>query len=596
MIPALLEIQALRAAFATGLTAESLVDNLYDRIAAYSDPAVFIALVPRAEACAAAQAVDPVLPLAGIPFVVKDNIDVAGMPTTAACPDFAYNAEVDAICVARLRAAGAILLGKTNMDQFATGLNGTRSPFGAPRCVFNADYIAGGSSSGSAVAVAAGLAAFALGTDTAGSGRVPAACNNLIGLKPSIGMISTTGVVPACKSIDCVSIFANSPADAMTVLAEAQGFDSTDPYSRAAHAIILPLAPKLGILAPDQRDFAGDDEASALYDAAIQHAISLGWTVQPIDYAPFRAVASLLYEGAFVAERLAAIRDFYLSHAASFDSSVRTIIASAQKFSAADLFADMYKLHALRQTTKSELAAVDAFLLPTAPTIFTVAQMVAQPIVHNTTLGLYTNFVNLLDLAAVALPAGFRRTGLPFGVSLIGPAFSEASLAALATSLHAAIACGVGISRAPAQTTYPAPAPDAVNLVVAGAHLSGMALNHELTALGARLVCATTTAGDYQLYALATTPPKPGLVNRPGFTGQGIAVEVWSLTPENFGRFVAALPAPMGIGRVTLADGTTHPGFLCEAHALEGAINITAYGSWRAFLDITQHGQTGPRV
>ncbi|GAA5266467.1 allophanate hydrolase [Acidiphilium sp. MT5] len=586
MIPHLLEIQQLRAAFSAGLKPEELIDTLYDRIAAYSDPAVFIALVPHAEARAAARAVNPSLPLAGIPFVVKDNIDVAGMPTTAACPDFAYTALVDATCVGRLRAAGAILLGKTNLDQFATGLNGTRSPFGAPRCVFNADYIAGGSSSGSAVAVAAGLAAFSLGTDTAGSGRVPAACNNIFGLKPSIGLIPTRGVVPACKSLDCVSIFANSPADAVAVLAEAHGFDQTDAYSRAAQAVALPLQPKLGILATYQRDFVGDDDAAKLYEATIQHAIRLGWVVQPIDYTPFRAAASLLYEGAFVAERLAAIRDFYLSHPASFDPTVRAIINGTQKFSAADLFADIHKLQALRQITKTEMSKVDALLLPTAPTTFTVEQMLAHPIINNSTLGLYTNFVNLLDLAAIALPVGFRPNGLPFGVSLIGPAFSEASLAALATSLHTAVSGSVGINRTRTLATSAAQAPGTVTLVVAGAHLSGMALNHELTALGATLVCATRTAQDYQLFALQTTPPKPGLVHRPGFIGSGIAVELWSLSPENFGRFVAALPAPMGIGRVTLADGTTHPGFLCETYALDRAIDITAYGGWRAFRDI----------
>ncbi|MDE8342524.1 MAG: allophanate hydrolase [Acidocella sp.] len=588
MIPELLEIPALRAAFAAGLTPAALVDSLYDRIEAWPDKAVFITLVPREDARAVAQGMDMSLPLAGMPFVVKDNIDVAGMPTTAACPDFAYIPKVDATVVARLRAAGAILLGKANLDQFATGLNGTRSPYGAPRSVFNADYISGGSSSGSAVAVAAGLAAFALGTDTAGSGRVPAACNNIVGLKPSIGLIPATGVVPACKSLDCVAVFANSAADGMAVLQAAQGYDAADAYSRPVQTVTLPTTPKLGVLAARDRDFAGDAAAAALYQAAVRQAAALGWVVQEIDYAPFRNIAALLYGGAYVAERLAAVKPFYDVHAASFEPTVREIIGGAERYSAADAFTDIYKVQALRHAALAELARVDALLLPTAPTIFTVAQMQEQPIAHNATLGLYTNFVNLLDLAAIALPAGFRSTGLPFGVSLIGPAFSEASLAGYTSTLHQALGAGAGGRRASPRSGFSQPEPEEVMLVVAGAHLSGMVLNHELINLGARLVSATSTAPDYKLYALSTTPPKPGLARSPGFMGAGIAVEVWALTPEAFGWFVAALPAPMGIGRVSLADGTVHPGFLCEAYALAGATDITTHGGWRAYLKSQQ--------
>ncbi len=585
MIPDLLEIPALRAAYAAGaITPETLIEALYARIETYPDRAVFISLVPKEEALAAASALgDTSLPLYGIPYVVKDNIDVAGMPTTAACPDFAYAAERDATVVAKLRAAGAILIGKTNLDQFATGLNGTRSPYGAPRSVFNADYISGGSSSGSAVAVAAGLAVFSLGTDTAGSGRVPAACNNIVGLKPSIGRFSAAGVVPACKSLDCVAVFANSAADAMAVLRAAEGYDEADAYSRKPREVVLPVAPRLGVLAVRGRDFAGDTQAAALYAAAVAKAVELGWQVTEIDYTPLRDIAALLYGGAYVAERLAAVKDFFATHADAFDPTVRQIIGGAQKFSAADAFADIYRVQALRHAALAELVKCDALLLPTAPTIFTVAEMLEQPIKHNSTLGLYTNFVNLLDLAAIALPAGFRENGLPFGVTFIGPAFADASLAGYASTLHAALGAGAGVSRKQPQASYTAPAPEEVTVVVAGAHLSGMVLNHELVNFGARLVSATTTAPDYKLYALATTPPKPGLSHTPGFSGSGIAVEVWALTPENFGRFVAALPAPMGIGRVTLADGTVHPGFLCEAYALEGATDITSYGGWRVY-------------
>ena len=584
MIPDLLEIPTIRAAYAAGLAPAALIDTLYGRIEAYPDKAVFISLVPR-EAALAAIPANTSLPLYGIPFVVKDNIDVAGMPTTAACPDFAYVAVQDATVVARLREAGAILLGKTNLDQFATGLNGTRSPYGAPRCVFNTDYISGGSSSGSAVAVAAGLASFSLGSDTAGSGRVPAACNNIVGLKPSIGRISAVGMVPACQSLDCVAIFANSTADAMEVLAVAEGYDETDPYSRHPQTVSLQAVPRLGVLAPADRDFAVDEGAAALYQTALERAETLGWRLVEIDYAPFRAVAALLYGGAFVAERLAALREFYASHTESFDPAVRAVIGGADAFSAADTFADLHRLQALRSTAMAGLGDYDALLLPTAPTIFTVVQMAAQPIANNSILGLYTNFVNLLDMAAIALPAGFRGNGLPFGVTLIGPAFSEASLAGYAQALQNALGTTAGVTRLAPRAVYAVPAPDEVKLVVAGAHLSGMALNHELTNLGARLVATTTSALDYKLYALSTTPPKPGLAHTPGFTGPGIAVEVWAFSPAAFGRFVAALPAPMSIGQVQLADGSVQPGFLCEAYALAGAADITAYGGWRCYLE-----------
>ena len=386
MIPDLLEIAALRAAYAAGdLTPEALIATLYERIEAYRDKAVFISLVPKTEALAAARALKghAALPLYGIPYVVKDNIDVAGMMTTAACPDFAYPATQDATCIAKLRAAGAILLGKTNLDQFATGLNGTRSPYGAPRSVFNADYISGGSSSGSAVAVAAGLACFALGTDTAGSGRVPAAFNNIVGLKPTIGRISATGVVPACKSLDCVAIFANSAGDAMTVLKVVEGYDPTDAYSRPTNNIALPAAPRLGVLKPKDRHFAGDAEAAALYADALAKAEALGWQTVTIDYAPFRDIAALLYGGAFVAERLAAIETFFTRHAASVHPVVREIIAGAHKFSAADAFSDIYKVQALRQAARAEFATCDALLLPTAPTLFSVADILEEPIRRN---------------------------------------------------------------------------------------------------------------------------------------------------------------------------------------------------------------------
>ena len=587
MIPVLLEIAPIHAAYRAGaLTPVRLVTTLLERIETYPDKAVFISRPSNADILAQAAALQPEdldrLPLFGIPFVAKDNIDVAGLPTTAACPDFAFYPEKDASVIARLRAAGAILLGKTNLDQFATGLNGTRSPHGAPRSVFNADYISGGSSSGSAVAVAAGLAVFSLGSDTAGSGRVPAGINNLIGLKPSIGRIPATGVLPACQSLDCVSVFAICAADALTVLHAAEGFCAADPYSRPPQNRTLPAKPRAGILAPAEREFFGDEEAAKLYDAALAEAKSQGWELVEIKYASFREIAAMLYGSAFAAERLTGIKEFFARAPDSFDPSVRAILEGAAKYSAVDLFDAQYKQAGLKILAEAELAKIDLLLLPTAPASFTVAQMQADPLGANAKLGLYTNFVNFMDLAAIALPAGFGANGLAYGVTLIAPAFTDAALAALADGLHRALGAGAGKSKTQPQTSLPPPAPE-VTLVVAGAHLSGMVLNHELLALDARLIAATRTAPGYKLFALDTIPPKPGLVHSPGFAGAGIAVELWSLTAEALGKFVAALPAPMGIGKVQLADGSTHPGFLCEAWALEGAEDITPHGGWRAY-------------
>ncbi|MDD2878276.1 MAG: allophanate hydrolase [Acidiphilium sp.] len=583
MIPDPLEIAVLRRMIGEGqLTVPDLVAMLYDRALAYPDPAVFITLRERADLLAEAALIDPTLPLAGMVFAVKDNIDVAGLPTTAACPAFSYMPMQDATVVARLRAAGAIPLGKTNLDQFATGLNGTRSPYGAPRSVFGSEYISGGSSSGSAVAAGTGICVFALGTDTAGSGRIPAGFNNVIGLKPTRGRVPASGVVPACQSLDCVSIFANSAADAATILSIAEGHDPDDPYSRAPADIALPSLPRIGILAPDERVFADDAAYAALHESALAQATALGWTLVEIDYAPFRAAAALLYEDAFVAERLAGIRPFFRFHADAMDPVVAAIIEGAERFDAADAFLAATRLQALRQRTDTILARIDALLLPTSPTIFTVAELRAQPVVRNATLGRYTNFVNLLDLAAVALPAGFRPDGLPFGMTLIGPAFTDRALLYLADALHHALGAGAGASRAQPATSLSRPVDERISLVVAGAHLSGMMLNHELTERGAILEDATTTAPAYRLFTLATTPPKPGLV-RDETSTTAIAVERWSLTPAAFAGFVASLPAPMTIGKVELADGSIHPGFCCEPGVLPSAIDITTYGGWRAY-------------
>ncbi len=585
-------IAGLQAAYRSGRRPAEIVAAVFERIAASPDAAVWISRrAPdevRREAEALAEDPAGALPLWGIPFAVKDNIDVAGLPTTAACPPFAYQPQADAPVVARLRAAGALVIGKTNLDQFATGLVGVRSPYGAPHCVFNPDYIAGGSSSGSAVAVARGQVAFALGTDTAGSGRVPAAFNHLVGVKPSRGLLSTTGVVPACRSLDCVSVFATSCAEADLVRRVAQGFDAADDYARAAAPRPLPREGLVvGVLAEADREFLGDTSAAALYARAVATLAELGWQARPIDYAPFRAAAGLLYGGAWVAERLAALEDALQRHRDAFDPTVRQIVESARRYTAADAFRAHHTLAGLARCAAATWREVDILLLPTAPTIYRIADVRADPLQLNANLALYTNFVNLLDYCAVAIPAGFRSDGLPFGVTAVAPAFADDDLAAVADRLHRAFGPTSGAHRTPLPAAIPpgTPAGDAVPLAVVGAHLSGQPLNHQLAERGAVLVARTRTAATYRLYALSgTEPPKPGLVHDPAADGRGIEVEVWQLSAAAFGSFVAAVPPPLAIGTVRLAGGEAVKGFVCEPAGLAGSVEITSFGGWRAYL------------
>ena len=546
-----------------------LLREIDHRITARGDDAVWIHRAPLEELLASIPA-DSSLPLYGLPFAVKDNIDVAGWPTTAACPEFSYLPKEDAGVVARLRALGAIPIGKTNLDQFATGLNGTRSPYGAPRSVFDERFISGGSSSGSAVAVAAGLCTFSLGTDTAGSGRVPAAFNELIGLKPTKGALSTRGVVPACRSLDCVSIFAISVSDAQAIFAQARAFDSADGFSRPwvpANGTIH----RIGIPREDQLEFCGDDAMRALFATARERCAALGYEIVEIDFAPFRDTATLLYAGPWVAERTAAVGEYLDTHPEVGHPVVRQIVSSGKKFSAIETFRASYELARLRRLVEQEWRKMDALLLPTAPTIYTVEQMLADPVQLNSNLGLYTNFVNLLDLSGLAVPAGFRPDGLPLGVTFLGPAFADDVLAQLGAQFLG--------------EPVPKVAATEVLLSVVGAHLSGQPLNHQLTSRGGKLVKTCRTAPDYRLYALANTKPaKPGLVRAPGFTGPGIETEVWSLSTAAFGSFVAETPAPMGIGTAILEDGSVVKGFLCETAALDGAKEITEFGGWRGYL------------
>ncbi|MES2490401.1 MAG: allophanate hydrolase [Pseudomonadota bacterium] len=597
MLPQILTISDLQTRYREGsLTPLQLIEDVLQRIAASTDKAVWIsrvsdvALRDAAQALMKAGAPSANQPLWGIPFAVKDNIDCAGLDTTAACPSFAYRPQEDAAVVARLRAAGALLIGKTNLDQFATGLNGTRSPYGAPRSVFDSRYISGGSSSGSAVAVAAGQVCFSLGTDTAGSGRVPASFNNLIGIKPTKGLLPTHGVVPACRSLDCVTVFAATAADADQVRRVAQGDDARDPYARTAPQRSLPVAGfRFAVLPVAQREFFGDGEAARLYAESIERLKGLGGVAVEFDYTPFRDAASLLYSGGFVAERLEPLREFIHGRSAEMDATVYRIISGAARFTAADLFADITTLTALRRKTDSAWTQFDLMLLPTSPTTYRVDEMQADPVQLNSRLGLYTNFVNLLDCCAVAVPAGFRGNGLPFGVSLIAPAFADDALAALAERLHRSGQFGLGVDRKAtileSTMSISVPADDRIVIAVVGAHLTGMPLNHELTGPGGTLVRKARTTKNYRFYVLPnTTPKKPGLVYAPDAEGPGIELELWSLPAAAFGQFVARIPSPLGIGKLKLEDGTEVSGFLCEAYAVAGAQEITSLGGWRAYI------------
>jgi allophanate hydrolase len=566
----------------------------YARHRAHGDDAIFITLRPEAEVLAEAEALQAEGPrgrtLWGIPVAVKDNIDVAGLPTTAACPAFAYKPECDATVVARLRAAGAIVIGKTNLDQFATGLNGSRSPYGVPRNALRADLVPGGSSSGSASAVAAGIVPAALGTDTAGSGRVPAGLQNLVGLKPSLGLVSTAGVVPACRTLDCVSVFALTVEDAWAVLSVAAGPDAGDPWSRA-----LPLGwrgavpPKLRIAVPrpEDLDVAGDAAAAASFAAAVERAKALGAEIVPLDMAPFYETARLLYEGPWIAERYLTIRDLLAKDPEAILPVIRQVIAGRPLPDAAETFAARYRVAELALVAKAAMKGIDALMVPTAPRPVTLAEMAADPIGANSLLGRYTNFVNLLDLCALAIPASLAADGTAAGVTLIAPAGHDAVLAGIGQALHAAAGLPLGATGLPHPAVTPAPvraAPAAIEIAVVGAHLSGMPLNRELTDRGGSFLRATTTTADYRLFALPGGPPaRPGLI-RVGAGGAAIALEVWSLPPEGFGRFVSGIPSPLGIGTLALADGTSVKGFLCETIATEGARDVTAFGGWRAFV------------
>lgn len=567
----------------------------YERIRAHDDPGIFITLRDESDAVAEARALgNSDLPLFGVPVAVKDNIDVRGLPTTAACPAFSYVAEKDATAVARLRAAGAIVVGKTNLDQFATGLVGVRTPYPVPRNALRADYIPGGSSSGSAVAVSAGLVPLSLGTDTAGSGRVPAMTNNIVGLKPSLGLVSTFGVVPACRTLDCVSVFALTVDDAWAALDVMAGHDPLDVYSRRrAHGAMSAIPPylKIGVPRPDSRVFFGDDNAAADYEAALTRLAGLGVTLVEVDIAPFYEAARLLYEGPWVAERYASARELIDTKPDALHPVTRAIIEGGKRPTAHDTFTAFYRLEELRRVTEKTFDMIDALALPTAPTVYTVEQVLNEPVQLNSRLGTYTNFVNLLDLCGLAVPAVLHDDKRPFGITLLAPGGRDALLASVGRVFHADTGLPLGATGA-AQTPIVALAPVArdgeIAIAVVGAHLSGMPLNGELTTLGGRFLEKTATAPDYRLFALAgTNPAKPGMLRVAAGQGAAIEVEIWALPAAGFGQFVAAIPAPLSIGTLTLADGRRAKGFLVEAEAVNGARDISGFGGWRAFASRT---------
>jgi len=593
----MLTIADWRNAYAEGANPAELLHALATRLAA-TDPAIWIHRATTAQidtqverlVAAQAQAGDThsvlrTLPLFGVPFVVKDNIDIAGVPTTAACAAFAYVAPSSATAVQKLLDCGAVWMGKTNLDQFATGLVGTRSPWGRPSSALQPEYISGGSSSGSAVAVALGLVPFALGTDTAGSGRVPAAFNNIIGLKPTPGRISNHGVVPACRTLDCIAVFALVARDAAAVLAVMEGTDALDPWSDCSPAS-LPAPSSLRIGVPAEPDM--NPGYRTVWAQVLQQLSTQGHESRSVDFAPLHAVAELLYNGPWVAERHTVVDTLLRDDPDALDPVVRKVIAGATRYTATDAFRARYALQTAKQSLNGLWQDYDVLMVPTTPEHPLFVEVEADPIGRNARLGRYTNFVNLLGWSAIALPAGMTSAGLPFGITLIAPAGHDALLAEVAIRWQQGFSLPLGATGMMDDGNSPPTAMPkhraSLDIAVVGAHLTGMPLNHQLHQAGARLKSTTTTAACYRLHALAnTTPPKPGL-ERVNDGGSAIVVEVWTMPEASVGGFLAQIPPPLGLGNLELADGTRVKGFICEPAGLEGATDITAWGGWRAWV------------
>lgn len=591
-----LRLSVLRSAYRAGtLTPRKLIGELLAKAAALNPEFhLFIRLLSEAEVAPyldrlETQDIDA-LPLYGIPFAIKDNIDLAGIPTTAACPAFARTPAESATLVAQLIALGALPIGKTNLDQFATGLNGTRSPYGKCRNSVHPDYPAGGSSSGSSLAVALGVASFALGTDTAGSGRVPAGLNNLVGLKASKGLLSTAGVVPACRTLDCVTYFTATASEASELLALTAHVDPRDEYSRKnpqwndarAFGKLAPF--RFGV--PSQLEFAGCSESPALFAKARAMLESAGGEAVEIDFAPFVEAAKLLYEGPWVAERYTVVSELVEASPDAVLPVIRDVLAKAPGARAVELFRAQYRLQALKAVCDAALEPLDFVLTPTYPRPVTLAELERDPIRPNSLLGYYTNFMNLLDYAAVAAPTAFMANGLPWGVTVFGRAFTDQYLLSVADTLQrmSGIEC-VGGGK-PDANDGPAANNDRVKVAVCGAHMQGLPLNRDLVCRGARLVEATQTAPHYRLSALAATPDgtrRPGMW-RVSDGGTAIAIEVWEMPSSELGSFITTIPSPLALGKVELANGAWVTGFLCEFYQLESGADITEFGGWRAWL------------
>jgi len=507
--------------------------------------------------------------LAGLRLAVKDNVDAAGLPTTAGCPEFAYRPDHDAASVAALRAAGAVVLGKTNLDQFATGLVGTRSPYGAVPDSRRPDYISGGSSSGSAVAVASGAADIAIGTDTAGSGRVPAGLQGIVGIKPTVGVVSTDGVVPACESYDCVTIFARD----LEVANRAMGVMAAGAPLRPWPADVKLAAPPNPVVAVPSELPGLDAEWRAAFDAAVSALTDAGARIVTVDFAPFLAAAKLLYDGALVSERYAAVGEFIDANPdATVDPTVGRIVTGARDIPAHQLVRDRREVARLRTVALASLDGADALLVPTAPMHPRLDEVAADPVGVNSRMGIYTNFCNLFDMCAVSVPAG-RAGDAQFGITVLARAFEDAvalDVAALASGVEAP------------EDVWPLTAADATELVVFGAHLAGGPLVHQLTDVGARWAGELTTSARYRMTLLPTTPPKPAITRVPDSGGTALKAHRWLLSPAALGRFLVALPAPMQLGKVEFDDGTWRTSFGCDGGAADAGVDISHFGGWAA--------------
>ena len=536
------------------------------------------------------------LPLYGVPFAIKDNIDLEGVPTTAACPEFTYRPDHSAYVVQLLIDAGAIPLGKTNMDQFATGLVGTRSPepWGPCRNAFDPETISGGSSAGSAVAVALGLVSFSLGTDTAGSGRVPAMLNNIYGLKPSRGLLSMSGVVPACRTLDCPSVFALCVSDVQLVFSILAKSDASDAYSRAnpgsnSHSFFGNTSDKVRVGVPrsDQLEFFGEESARQMFDQAVSKWQSLSAELVEVDVDPLLRAARLLYEGPWVAERYCALETILEQQPDAVHEVVRKIVESAKNKDAITTFKAEYQLQTYRAYARGLFEQIDFLVSPTAPRSYLVRELLEDPITLNSNMGFYTNYMNLLDLCGFAVPAGFMSNGIPFGVTLIAPCFREVSLLNQALRWERQQRLPMGASDKIYQSDSNLPVvttSNRIEVAVCGAHLSGMPLNWQLVERGATLIAETETSENYRFYALAGGPVKrPGLMRQDN-NGCRIKVEVWSMPQSEFGGFVSAIPHPLGIGKLQLISGEWVSGFICEEAGLAGAEDISELGSWRSYI------------